>query len=187
MRKFMLATLVLWLTATGGEPPAAHAQKGAVAMPALSVTSQAFKNMQPLPGRYGCDGDDISPPLSWSGIPAEAASIALICDDPDAPRAAWVHWVAYDLPPTCKGLPEGVEKSKTLSTGGSQGKNDFQKIGYDGPCPPGGTHRYFFKVYALDTPLKLPPGKTRHEVEKAMKGHILAQGEIVGTYTGKRN
>jgi Raf kinase inhibitor-like YbhB/YbcL family protein len=151
----------------------------------MQVISSAFNQMQPIPAAHTCDGADISPPLAWSDIPAKAKSLALICDDPDAPHGTWVHWVAYDLPPTCKGLPEGVEKSDTLTIGGKQGRNDFLEIGYNGPCPPGGTHRYFFKVYALDAVLGLPPGKTKKEIEKAMKGHILGEGELVGTYKRK--
>jgi Raf kinase inhibitor-like YbhB/YbcL family protein len=161
-------------------------KKGAKKMAAITITSQAFKHMQPIPSQYTCDGADISPPLSWSNVPPATKSIALICDDPDAPAGTWVHWVVYDLPPATDSLPENIPKIDTLPGGGTQGKNDFRRIGWNGPCPPGGTHRYFFKINALDTMLNLPAGKTKAEIEKAMKGHILAKGEIVGTYTRKR-
>ena len=185
MDKMTLAVLLLWMTSGGSEPDTPKSPKGAVAMHAITIVSTAFKQMEPIPEIYTCDGADVSPPLSWSEVPPAARSIALICDDPDAPRGTWVHWVAYDLPPTCTALPQGVEKTKTLKGGGKQGKNDFPEIGYNGPCPPRGMHRYYFKIYALDTMLDLPPGMTRREVEKAMKGHILAQGELVGTYARK--
>lgn len=158
-------------------------KKGAKIMNSIKVESAAFKHMQPIPSQYTCDGADISPPLSWSNVPPAAKSIALIADDPDAPAGTWVHWVVYDLPPAADSLQEDVPKIDTLPEGGIQGRNDFHRIGWNGPCPPGGTHRYFFKVYALDTILNLPAGKTKQEIEKAMKGHILAKGEIVGKYT----
>ncbi|MGA2507014.1 MAG: YbhB/YbcL family Raf kinase inhibitor-like protein [Chitinispirillaceae bacterium] len=154
-------------------------------MNSIKVESQAFKHMQPIPAQYTCDGADISPPLSWSNVPAATKSIALIADDPDAPAGTWVHWVVYGLPPAADSLPENIPKSDTLSGGGIQGKNDFRRIGWNGPCPPGGTHRYFFKIYALDTMLNLPAGKTKAEIEKAMKGHVLAKGELAGTYKRK--
>jgi Raf kinase inhibitor-like YbhB/YbcL family protein len=160
-----------------------NTKKGAKKMTTITVTSQAFKHMQPIPQQYTCDGADISPPLSWSGVPPAAKSIALICDDPDAPAGTWVHWVVYDLPPATDSLLENVPKTDTLAGGGKQGKTDFNRVGWNGPCPPGGTHRYFLKIYALDIMLNLPAGKTKPTVEKAMKGHILAQGELVGTYT----
>ena len=155
-------------------------------MDSLTITSKAFNHMQPILPQYTCDGADVSPPLSWSALPPAAKSITLICDDPDAPAKTWVHWVVYDLPPTVDSLPESVPKTDTIPGGGKQGKTDFNRIGWNGPCPPGGTHRYFFKLYALDTMLNLPAGKTKSEIEKAMKGHILAQGELMGTYTRKR-
>lgn len=164
----------------------ADVKKGATKMDSLTITSTAFKHMQPIPPQYTCDGADVSPPLSWSAVPPAAKSIALICDDPDAPAGTWVHWVLYDLPPSVDSLPENVPKSDTIPGGGIQGRNDFRRMGWNGPCPPGGTHRYFFKLFALDTMLNLPAGKTKSEIEKAMKGRILAKGELVGTYTRKR-
>ncbi len=185
MREMILTILLFCVTSGNSESDTPKTRKGDSAMDTITVVSTAFGQMQPIPEAYTCDGADVSPPLSWGELPAGTKSIALICDDPDAPRGTWVHWVAYDLPPTCQGLPQGVEKTGTLKGGGKQGKNDFPEIGYNGPCPPGGTHRYFFKVYALDTMLDLPPGKTKREVEKAMKGHVLGRGELTGTYSRK--
>ncbi len=142
--------------------------------------------MEPIPSKYTCDGADISPPLAWKNIQEAAQSIVLISDDPDAPVGTWVHWVCYDIPPTVDGLDEDIPATDILPVGGQQGVNDFGRIGYGGPCPPGGTHRYFFKVYALDTMLNLPAGKTKKEIEKAMKGHVLASGELIGVYSRKR-
>lgn len=152
----------------------------------ITVVSAAFKDMVPILSKYTCDGADISPPLAWQNIPAGAQSIVLVCDDPDAPAGDWVHWVCYDIPPDVTGLDEDVPAAKTLPSGGKQGVNDFGNIGYGGPCPPGGTHRYFFKVYALDTMLNLPAGQTKKQIEKAMRGHVLASGELVGVYTRRR-
>jgi hypothetical protein len=132
-----------------------------------------------IPVKYTCDGADVSPPLEFGKIPAGCKSLALICDDPDAPSGDWVHWVCYDLEPTLKGLKEGERA-------GVQGLNDFHKPGYGGPCPPSGLHHYHFKLYALDAQLKLGPGATKAVVEKAMHGHVLAEGELVGTYARRR-
>ncbi|MCS7337824.1 MAG: YbhB/YbcL family Raf kinase inhibitor-like protein [Verrucomicrobiae bacterium] len=152
----------------------------------IQVTSPAFQDGKPIPSKYTCDGEDVSPPLNWTNVPPEAKSLVLISDDPDAPVGTWVHWVLYDLPPTTAGLSEGVPKSSELPNGAKQGINDFRRIGYGGPCPPPGKpHRYYFKLYALDTMLGLKPGATKAEVEKAMKGHILAQGQLMGTYQRK--
>lgn len=153
---------------------------------AISVTSRAFDSMQAIPAAYTCDGTNASPPVSWSGVPKNANSIVLICDDPDAPAGTWVHWVCYDIPPHVDSLVQAVPPSGALVCGGKQGTNDFRSIGYGGPCPPGGTHRYFFKVYALDIVLGLPAGKGKRDIEKAMKGHVMASGELVGTYSRKR-
>jgi Raf kinase inhibitor-like YbhB/YbcL family protein len=148
----------------------------------ITVTSTAFTEGGMIPRQYTCDGVDISPPLTWSGIPEGTKSIAVISDDPDAPMGTWVHWVVYNLPPDLTGLPENIMPHKTLANGGRQGMTDFRKIGYGGPCPPGGTHRYYFKVYALDTVLDLAPGATKKELLKAMTGHVLAEGELMGKY-----
>jgi Raf kinase inhibitor-like YbhB/YbcL family protein len=148
----------------------------------LHVTSSAFVEGDPIPAKYTCQGEDLSPPLSWEGLPDGTQSIALICDDPDAPGGTWVHWVLYDLLPVTE-LSEGIAPTELLPGGGTQGTNDFRRIGYGGPCPPpGGAHRYFFKVYALDTALGLDPGASKSDVERAMEGHILAEGRLMGTY-----
>ena len=158
---------------------------GAQAPANLTVTSTAFRDGGPIPRNHTCDGEDVSPPLAWSGVPAGAKSLALICDDPDAPMGTWVHWMLYDLPLDCTSLPEGVPREEKLKNGTRQGRNDFRKIGYNGPCPPGGTHRYFFKICALDAVLNLVPGLTKPELLKAMEGHLLAEGRLMGTYKRK--
>jgi Raf kinase inhibitor-like YbhB/YbcL family protein len=146
-------------------------------MKELTITSPAFTEGEPIPVKFSCDGDDVSPELVWDGVPEGTASLALIMDDPDAPVGTWVHWVLFNLPPDNTGLPEGV-------TGlGVDGLNSWGTTGYGGPCPPGGTHRYFFKLYALDTTLELDAGATKDALEGAMEGHILAQAELMGTYT----
>ena len=143
----------------------------------IQLTSNAFKEGESIPKRHTCDGDDLSPALSWSGVPQGSASLALIADDPDAPAGTWVHWVLADLSPDLTGLMEGAAGV------GVQGVNGFRRTGYGGPCPPrGSTHRYYFKLYALDKTLGLKPGMTKSDVEKAMQGHILAQGQLMGRY-----
>jgi Raf kinase inhibitor-like YbhB/YbcL family protein len=136
-----------------------------------------------IPAKYTCDAENISPPLAWSGVPETAKTLALVADDPDAPRGTWVHWVIYNIPATEKGLAENVPARETIDSGARQGTNDFRKTGYGGPCPPSGTHRYFFKLYALDTDLNLPPGATKDQLLKAAEGHVVAQGQLVGRYT----
>jgi Raf kinase inhibitor-like YbhB/YbcL family protein len=148
---------------------------------AMQLVSTAFSEGGTIPRQYTCDGKDVSPPLTWSGVPEGAKSIALICDDPDASKT-WVHWVIFDLPPAVKGLPEGIATSAEVAGGGTQGTNDFRKVGYGGPCPPSGTHRYFFKLYALDTQVKLKSNATKADVERAMKGHVLAEATLMGRY-----
>ncbi len=148
----------------------------------LDVTSSAFEEGGAIPARYTCDGLDISPPLSWSPVPNGTRSLALIAEDPDAPRGAFAHWVIYNLPPDTRRLPEDVPNRQTLPGGALQGMNGAGSIGYTGPCPPGGTHRYFFKVYALDTELDLGAGATKEDVVRAMEGHVLAEGRLLGTY-----
>lgn len=149
---------------------------------AMELKSTAFSEGGMIPGKYTCDGPDVSPPLAWDNAPSGTKSYALICDDPDAPVGTWVHWVYYDIPPTTKGFPENVAKTEGPASGGQQGVNDFRKVGYGGPCPPGGTHRYFFKLYALDSMLKLPGGTTKPKLLKAMEGHILGQAQLMGKY-----
>jgi Raf kinase inhibitor-like YbhB/YbcL family protein len=149
---------------------------------AIKVTSASFTEGGMIPKQYTCDGKDVSPPLAWSGVPDGAKSISLICDDPDAPMGTWVHWVLFNLAPKTNGLAEGVPSSKTLENAAKHGTNDFRRFGYGGPCPPGGTHRYYFKVYALDRMLDLDPGVTKADLVEAMKGHILAEGQLMGRY-----
>ncbi len=153
-----------------------------------TLSSAAFAHQGAIPGKYTCEGADLSPPLSWSGLPPGTKSLALIVDDPDAPDPAapkmtWVHWVIYNLPPTAQGLPEGAS---ALPAGTLQGMNDWKRTGYGGPCPPIGRHRYFHKLYALDTVLPDLGRPTKAILEQAMKGHILGQAELVGTYQKRR-
>jgi hypothetical protein len=152
----------------------------------LALTSTAFGHNGAIPARHSCDGEDRSPPLAWSGVPANARSLVLIVDDPDAPdpkapRMTWVHWLLYNLPPGTTSLAEGVS-ARELPKGTLQGVNDWKRTGYGGPCPPVGRHRYFHKLYALDTVLPDLGAPTRARLEKAMAGHILAQAELIGTY-----
>jgi len=153
---------------------------------ALALISSAFTHSGPIPRQYTCQGDDISVPLAWSGIPEGARSLALIVDDPDAPDPAapkrtWVHWVLYNLPSGADGLKQAVRPGE-LPAGTRQGKNDWGRTGYGGPCPPIGRHRYFHKLYALDTVLPDLGEPTKAELEKAMQGHVLARFELIGTY-----
>jgi len=156
----------------------------------LTIQSSAFTDAGAIPERYTCDGDDIAPPLAWNGVPENTRSLVLIVDDPDAPdpqapQMTWVHWVLYNISPQTGDLPEGATVDD-LPPGAEQGLNDWQKIGYGGPCPPIGRHRYFHKLYALDTVLELQAGATKAAVEAAMQGHILEQAELVGTYRKSR-
>jgi len=149
----------------------------------ISIASTAFSDGQPIPDKYTCTGQDVSPPLAWSGAPTGTKSFALIADDPDAPMGTWVHWVIYNLPPAVTGLAESTPPSLELPNGSKQGVNDFSNIGYGGPCPPSGKpHRYFFKLYALDIALNLKSGATKKQLLKAMTGHVLAEGQLTGTY-----
>lgn len=149
----------------------------------IRVASDAFEEGKDVPALYTCDGADVSPPLSWSGVPSGAESIALIADDPDAPGRTWVHWVVYGLPPDLRGLPEGVAGGDMLAQGGRHGITDFGRREYGGPCPPkGGPHRYFFKIYALDQEVTLAAGATKAELEAEMQGQILAWGQLMGRY-----
>ena len=149
----------------------------------FKLSSTVFSDGGTIPVRYTCDGNDISPPLAWTGVPVGTSSLVLIVDDPDAPVGTWVHWLLYDIPVGINDLPEGLPATDKVTDIGTQGINDFQKIGYGGPCPPlGKPHRYFFKLYALDTMLSLDPGKTKKELENAIQGHILAKTELIGTY-----
>jgi len=153
---------------------------------AFTLTSSAFGEGEMIPTQYTCDGKDISPPLSWSNAPEETKSFALIADDPDAPKGTWVHWVVYNMKPDTDKLEENVPKKDTLDGGTVQGTTDFKKPGYGGPCPPSGTHRYFFKLYALDTTLNLEGSVTKADLLKAMDGHILAETQLMGKYSRKK-
>lgn len=149
----------------------------------INLTSSAFKDGEFIPKKYTCDGKNVSPPLEWSGVPEEAKCFALICDDPDAPMGMWVHWVIFNIPASVNKLSENILPDKVFEDGTIQGKNDFRKIGYGGPCPPSGIHRYFFKIYSLDKKLDLYPGSTKSELLHAMDGHVLSEGRLMGKYT----
>src|SRR5207253_3779328 len=144
----------------------------------FKLTSAAFKEGQSIPRQYTCAGVNVSPPLEWSGVPKTAKTFAIIADDPDAPRGTCVHCVLYNLPAENIGLVESLPPTENLKAGGFQGKNDFGKIGYGGPCPPSGTHRYFFKIYAIDSELPLKAAATKADLEKAMERRIGAQGPL---------
>jgi Raf kinase inhibitor-like YbhB/YbcL family protein len=149
----------------------------------LELSSSAFQEGKPIPKLYTGDGKDISPPLQWIDPPATVKSFALIADDPDAPRGTWVHWVLFNLPPDTHSLAEGVPQKEILANGAKQGMTDFGSVGYGGPAPPKGKpHRYYFKLYALDDLLTLPAGATKADVEAAMKGLILDEAQVMGTY-----
>ena len=156
----------------------------------LTLTSSAFEHLGEIPSLYTCEGDDIAPPLRWNGVSTAARSLVLIVDDPDAPdpkapKRTWVHWVLFNLPPDATGLPSGATSSD-LPSGTQEGLNDWRRTGYGGPCPPIGRHRYFFKLYALDALLPLREGATKADVVAAMRGHIIEQHELIGTYEKQR-
>ncbi len=184
MRKMFyisLAVPILLCCCNKKELPRDSVKEGVKKM-TIKVTSPAFKEGGMIPSKYTSDGADISPPLQWEGIPAGTQSIALINDDPDAPMGTWVHWVMWNIPPDKKELPENVPHDQKLPDGSCQGITDFRQPGYGGPAPPSGTHRYFFKVYALDTKLDMLTGSTKAQLVKAMEGHILAEGQLMGKY-----
>ena len=181
-RTILLAILVACLGILYFDEPAQAQEE---AMP-LTITSTVFKHGDEIPEKYTCQGQDIAPPLQWSGVPDQAVSLVLIVDDPDAPdpaapRMTWVHWVVYNIPPELAGLPEGVTPAD-LPVGAKNGINDWHRIGYGGPCPPIGRHRYFHKLYALDIKIDGLNNPTKADIEAAMKGHIIAQTELMGTY-----
>lgn len=179
IKMILTATLLAGFLATCS---ADNAKSSGVAM-SIHLTSTAFADEQSIPVKYTCDGDDVSPPLAWTNAPVGTKSFSLIVDDPDAPSGTWVHWVVYDLPTDVRSLPENLAKSQYIPGNAKQGLNDFKRLGYGGPCPPPGkAHRYFFKLYALDTMLDLKPGLTKANVLKAMAGHVLAEGQLQGTY-----
>src|SRR6266481_1714584 len=178
----IVACGVLPLAMTLASQAAESTNKGAI-----SLTSSAFSEGAAIPEEYTCQGKDISPPLKWSGVPSGTKSLALIMDDPDAPMGTWVHWMLYDLAPSMTELPEGLSAKEHIAAGsGKEGLNDFKRLGYGGPCPPAGKpHRYFFKLYALDTMLELKPGAKKKDLERAMEKHILSQGQLMATYKRK--
>jgi len=149
----------------------------------FELTSSSFSTEETIPDRYTCEGADVSPPLSWDNAPDEAVEFALVCEDPDAPGGTFSHWVLYGIPASREGLPEDVPADSTLPWGGVQGRNDFGNIGYGGPCPPmGETHRYFFRLYALDESLGLPPGASRNQLLREVEEHALARAGLMGRY-----
>ena len=154
------------------------------AQESLKITSPSFSNGGSIDKKFTCDGTDVSPRLTWTNSPPETKSFALLVDDPDAPVGNWNHWTMWNIPPTSHGLPENVSKEARLPDGPEQGRNDFKKTGYNGPCPPPGKpHRYYFKLFALNTSLNLKSTASKGELEAAMKGHILAQAEWMGRYS----
>lgn len=151
----------------------------------MKISSDAFSEGEMIPSKYTCDDDDISPALKWEDVPEGTKSLALIADDPDAPMGTWVHWVVYSIDPSINSFKENIPADGVLQNGVKQGKNDFGSIGYGGPCPPGGTHRYFFKLYALDIQLNEKEGLTKAELLKLIDGHILAEAKLMGKYSRK--
>ncbi|MBD3235183.1 MAG: YbhB/YbcL family Raf kinase inhibitor-like protein [Candidatus Eisenbacteria bacterium] len=149
----------------------------------MRISSPAFEHEGTIPQRHTCEGDDLSPPLSWTDVPEGTGTLALICDDPDAPMGTWVHWVVFNIPPDAGGFEEAVAPDAEPAGGVVQGRNSWKRTGYGGPCPPPGKpHRYFFKLYALDGSLDLDASATKADLEAAMKGHVLADAELMGTY-----
>jgi Raf kinase inhibitor-like YbhB/YbcL family protein len=178
----LLLSFTCLFLALGCKQPANETQSGGSSM-SIKLTSTAFQLGAAIPKQYTGDGEDRSPPLKWAEPPSGTKSLALICDDPDAPRGTWVHWVLFNLPSQTCELEEWVPTTETLGDGAKQGKNDFGNIGYGGPAPPKGkSHRYFFTLYALDVAVDLPPGATKAQLMEAMKGHILAEGQLMGNY-----
>lgn len=177
MRSFTRLLLVCVIPCIVAAPDARGEEVGT---DKLRIASPAFPENGLIPSKFTCDGADVSPPLSVVGIPEKTRTLALIVDDPDAPAGTWVHWVVWNIPPGTREIPEN-----SVPEGAIQGTNDFGKQKYGGPCPPSGTHRYFFKLYALDAPLALKPGASKGQVEEAMEGHVLARAERVGVYRRK--
>jgi Raf kinase inhibitor-like YbhB/YbcL family protein len=187
MKAVAIAAIMMFAAACAKQPAAIKPNSQSTppaqsATPAIKLTSSVFSEGQKIPRQFTCDGINVSPPLEWTGVPKSAKTLAIVADDPDAPAGTWVHWVIYNVPADTMGMVENVPATEEVAGGGVQGKNDFEKIGYGGPCPPSGTHRYFFKIYALDSELPLKAGATKSEVEKASEGHILARAQLMGTY-----
>jgi len=178
---------IILLAACAGQPNQAVAPAGPTPFP-LTVTSPAFVQGEAIPGKYTCQGDDSSPAVQWSAPPSGTKSLALIVEDPDAPMGTWIHWIVYNIPPDAGGLAEGASKANAtqfgLPTDALQGRTSFGRSDYGGPCPPSGSHRYFFRLYALDITLN-QPGLDKAALLNAMKAHVLSAGELMGTYKQK--
>lgn len=172
------------LGALGGLPLLLVSLSGLAQPPRhLGMTSDAFANGRPIPSSFTCDGNNASPPLRWSGVPRNAKSLALTVFDTDAPNGGFVHWVIYDIPASAPGLGAGIPAQPKLNDGSEQGKNGTGQVGYHGPCPPSGpAHHYYFRLYALNNQPNLPPGATMTELNQAIRGHVIAQGQLMGTY-----
>ena len=179
---FYLLVSLVCLCVFKGTTDGVYAKTRGGAKMAITITSAVFTDGGMIPRDYTCDGRDISPPLAWDDVPEGTKSLAIICDDPDAPVGTWVHWVLFNIPATVNELPRSMPPDKVLENGARHGTNDFRKFGYGGPCPPSGTHRYYFKIYALDIELTQDPGLTKAELLNAMKNHILAEGQLMGRY-----
>lgn len=183
-RKSMMAVITVLLAAWGCEArDSVQAEEKGEATVTLNVTSPAFEDGAKIPAKYTADGANVSPPLNWQEIPEGAQSIVIIADDPDAPMGTWVHWLIWNIPAGEAGIRENVPSAEALANGAVQGTTSFNRVGYGGPAPPSGTHRYYFKVYAIDKQLDLAPEARKADVEKAMQGHILAQGQMMGRYS----
>ena len=187
LKKTVVLTLLCILLCSCGpkEEPKQEPEEEKGKTMALKITSPVFEDGEMIPARYTIDGRNISPPLQSQGVPDGTKSLALINDDPDAPMGTWVHWVVYNLPADTAELTENTPPNKTLTNGALQGTTDFGKIGYGGPAPPSGTHRYFFKLYAIDAMLDLPAGAKKKDVETAMQNHILDEAQLMGKYKRK--
>jgi Raf kinase inhibitor-like YbhB/YbcL family protein len=178
-----LACLLLAIVALGACAPAARNSSIGEASMAFALRSQAFQPGTTIPRQHTCDGADQSPALTWSDAPAETKSLALIVEDPDAPSGTFTHWVLFNVPPEPAQIPPGVSHQTILDNGARQGRNDFRRVGYGGPCPPRGpAHHYFFRLYALDAPLDVTPGATASEVRAAARGHTVGEAELMGVY-----
>ncbi len=186
MNKSVFVLIILCSILLVGFDSRNNTQKGdekmAKAAAKIKMSSPAFEHGEMMPAKYTCDGNDISPPLKWQNAPSETKSFAIISDDPDAPMGTWVHWVIWNIPADKQELAEDIPKAKELPDGSMQGLNSSKRIGYMGPCPPSGIHRYFFKLYALDTMLNLPGNITKEKLLSAMNGHIIGEGSIMAVY-----
>jgi hypothetical protein len=179
IRGCLLAIALGAAAPAGAAPPPDAAAGKEVTVMSFQIRSPAFEHGKPIPAKFTCDGEDLSPELTWSGAPEGTRSFTLILDDPDAPVGTWDHWIVIDLPGDCSRLTEGIA---SLPGKAVAGRNGWRRSDYGGPCPPGGKHRYFFRLYALDGMLGLPAGAAKADVLKAMKGHVLAEAELMGTY-----